>query len=403
MSGRQSYVYATPFFPSSGRWRGAYCLDFVKALSQTGRYDVHVFMEGEGPDYEFQGVRVHRFPVCRLPSNILPFFFARHNVRSFLNKVSACGIKLEKVAVCHANTSNYGIYPLAIKAENRKCLALLHHHDLQPFGLNNGILCHCWPYNVLQYPLLRCMHERIDCHVFISEQSRKSFLSAPDTSWTEYGYYKKQMRGLRFYRSPKIKHSIVLHNGVDTTLFTPNAKIIREGPFTIGCVGNFSVLKDQMGLLKALSIIGERLGEWRLKLLGSGKIESELRAFVSAHGMKDNVEFLREVNHEFLPDFYRSLDLFVLPSWFEGFGCVFTEAWACGVPFITCEGQGVEDLIPNDERELWLCRQRDPVDLAKKIVGYLERRPRQNLEGPVAMTETIAEFVSRINALCNAV
>ncbi len=403
MRGRQSYVYVTPFFPSPCSWRGAYCLDFVKALTRMGRYDVHVFMEGDGPDYEFQGVRVHRFSVRRLPSNILPFLFARHNVQSFMDKVVTCGIRLEDVAVCHANTANFGIYSLAMKKRNPNCLTLLHHHNLQSFGLNNGIFCHCWPYNVIQYPLLRRIHEKIDCHVFISEQARRSFLAVPDTSWTQYGYYKKQMRGLEFYRSPKIRQSIILHNGVDTMLFSPDTTVKMDRPFTIGCVGNFSALKDQMGLLKALDIVGGKLGDWRLKFLGSGSIEHEMRAFILSHGMEEKVDFLREVGHERLPDFYRSLDLFVLPSWFEGFGCVFTEAWACGVPFITCEGQGIEDLILDDERELWLCRQRDPVDLAGKIVGYYEKRPRQNLAGPVAIPKIIADFVSRIGILCDVI
>lgn len=395
------YLYITPFFPSAESWRGAYCFDFVKSLMRTGRYDVHVFMEGDGQDYEILGIKVHRFPVKRLPSNVLPFLFSRSNGRSFLQKVAGCGISLDEVAVCHANTANYGIYPLAVKKANPKCLTLLHHHDLQSFGLNNGILCHCWPYNLIQFPRLRKMHEKIDCHVFISEQARRSFLAVPDTSWTQYGYYKKQMRGLGFYRSPKIKKSLVLHNGVDTSLFTPDTTVKAGRPFTVGCVGNVNSLKDQIGLLKALAIADKQLDDWRLKLLGSGNNESELRAFVASHGMVGKVEFLREVQHGQLPDFYRSLDLFVLPSWFEGFGCVFTEAWACGVPFITCEGQGACDLIPEGERNIWLCRQRDPEDLASKIIHYFKERPQQHLSGPIAIDELVSRFVADIDGLAD--
>lgn len=395
------YIYITPFFPSTESWRGAYCLDFVKALMRTGRYDVHVFMEGGGRDYEIQGVKVHRFPVRRLPSNMFPYLFTKRNVRSFLAKVAACGIDVKNVAVCHANTANFGVYPLAIKNANPNCLTLLHHHDLQSFGLNNGILCHCWPYNLIQFPRLRKMHEKIDCHVFISEQARRSFLAVPDTSWTQYGYYKKQMRGLGFYRSPKIKKSLVLHNGVDTSLFTPDTTVKAGRSFTVGCVGNFNSLKDQIGLLKALAIADKQLGDWRLKLLGSGDNESELRAFVASHGMVGKVEFLHEVQHEQLPDFYRSLDLFVLPSWFEGFGCVFTEAWACSVPFITCEGQGACDLIPEGERNIWLCRQRDPEDLASRIIHYFKERPQQHLSGPIATDELVSRFVADIDGLAD--
>lgn len=365
-------------------------------MKRTGLFDVHVFVEGGDIDYEYGGVTVHRFPVRRLPSNMFPFMFQVRNSGSFIKKVEGCGINLKEVAICHANTAKFGIYPLAIKSANPKCLTLLHHHDLQSFGLNNGVLCHCLPYNAILYPMLRSMHERIDCHVFISELSRRSFLKVPDTSWTQYEYYKRQFRGLGLYRSPKIKESLVLHNGVDTSLFQPGDNKSAQRPFTIGCVGNFSDLKDQMGLLRALSIISEKLGDWRLRLLGSGLIEPKLRTFAEEHGIAGKIEFLKEIDHARLPAFYHSLDLFVLPSWFEGFGCVFTEAWSCGVPFITCEGQGIGDLIPDEERAIWLCKQRDSEDLASKIVRYYNERPTQHLNGPVSIDTLVNGFVKAI-------
>ena len=392
------YLYVTPFFPSPDSWRGGYCFDFVKGLMRIGKYDVHVFVGGDGRDYEYEGLVVHTFPIRRLPSNVLPFLFRRKNARNFLKKVAECGIQIEDVTVCHANTANYGIYPLAIKAVNRKCLTLLHHHDPQSFGLNNGIFSHCWPYNVLQYPLLRRMHERIDCHVFISEQVRRSFLAVPDASWTEYGYYKKQMRGLGFYRSPKIRRSIILHNGVDISIFrSPLSQRINNTTFTIGCIGNFADWKGQSDLIAAFNILVQKgIGDIKLRFVGSGPCLERCKCQVKAYGLEKQIVFEKECHHSYLPQFYASLDLFVLPSWFEGFGCVFMEAWSCGVPFITCEGQGIEDLIPDEEKSHWLCRQRDPKDLASKIMGYFNRRYKQSLSGPIAIDELVSNYVAEL-------
>ena len=362
---------------------------------RTGKYDVRVFVPGNGADYDYQGVHVYRFSVKHLPSNIFPFLFKRWNQQSFLKKVKSLGIDIQNVAVCHGHTANFSIYPLALKCENPKCLTLLHHHDLQSFGLNNGLLRHCWPYNLIQFSLLRWHHEQMDVHVFISGAVKRSFLAAPDASWTQYGEYRKQMRGLGFYRSPKIKKSIILHNGVDCEQFKPLEKA-PSSMFIIGCVGNFSGLKDQMGLLKALALIKDKLGAWKLKFVGSGKIEREMRALIATEGMESNVEFISEMDHTQLPDFYRSLDLFVLPSWFEGFGCVFTEADACGVPFITCEGQGMDDLIPDDERHLWLCKQRNPQDLAEKVLYYYRNRPIQHLKGPISFDTLLKKYLEHI-------
>jgi len=109
-----------------------------------------------------------------------------------------------------------------------------------------------------------------------------------------------------------------------------------------------------------------------------------------------NAEFRDEVRHEDLPDFYRGLDLFVLPSFFEGFGCVYTEAHSCGVPFIACEGQGIGEILPPEERGRWLCKPRDAGDLARKIRGYMENRWVQNLFEDQDIDKLVGTFVDRL-------
>ena len=405
------YIIATPFFPTPTSWRGAYCYDFVVALQRqlsegNSKRRVVVMKEGDGFDYEVGGVKVYTFKVRRLPSNIFPFLFKRHNQKSFLIKIKEVLAKhyalsakhgLDLVEVCHCHTANYGIYAEAMKLVNLKCKTLLHHHDLQSFGLNNGALRHCWLYNMIQFPILRRMHEKIDTHVFISEAVRRSFLAAPDTSWTEYGEYKKQMRWLP-YRPVKIKGSIILHNGVDKSIFYSNHQSPTTNHcFTIGCVGNFSKLKGQDVLLRAVARLKDEGSRLKVKFVGTGETLESCKRFAEEKGI--DAEFLTEMRHEELPDFYRSLDLFVLPSKFEGFGCVFTEAWACGVPFITCEGQGIEDLIPNEERCKWLCRTRDPEDLANKISNYMSHRWEHKLSGPIGINDLVSEFVRKIQDL----
>lgn len=370
----KTYLYVTPFFPTPGNWRGAYCLDFVKAAARTGRYRVEVFREGDGRDYEVDGVVVHTFRARHLPSNVFPSLFARGNARCFLESVRRAGIDLKDVAVCHGNTAFTIHYPLAVKAVNPRCLTVLHHHDLASFGLNNGRLRHLWPYNMIQFPVLRRLHERYDIHVFVSEASRRNFLSAPKTDST-YADYRRQMRGLP-YRGVRIRRSVILHNGVDGTLFNASGKASgRADSFVIGCVGNFEKLKGQMTLLEAVERIGHR--RIRVVFLGSGPELARCRSFAERHGI--DAEFRSEVRHEELPSFYRGLDLFALPSAFEGFGCVYTEAHACGAPFIACRGQGTDDIIPAEDRGKWLCEPRNPADLADRIAGYREHRWEQRL------------------------
>ena len=378
----QTYLYVTPFFPSPDDWRGTYGYDFIAALIRVFPYiRVEVFVPGSGDSYEIGGVRVWRFAERKLPSDIFPFLFRRYNVNRFLEAVRRAGIDFADVIVCHGNTATYSIYPLALKRFNPKVKTLLHHHDLQSFGLNGGILRQCWLYNLYMFPVLRRFHERIDCHVFISEASRRSFLEAPDTSWTDYRPYKSQMRMLP-YKSVHIKDSILLHNGVNTKLFYKIRcdNIRPKDKFVIGCVGNFEVLKDQLTLIKATEIVKEKVDlKIEIRFVGSGPTLALCKQYVATQGLENMVSFLPEMKHEKLPNFYRGLDMFVLPSVFEGFGCVYAEAWSCGVPFIACEGQGIADLIPEKDKENWLMRAHDVEGLANKIINYLLHRPVQEL------------------------
>lgn len=395
---RTIYLVVTPLFPSPDSWRGAYCYDFVQALQRTGKYEVRAFVPGNGPDYDYQGVHVCRFPVRKFPSAILPFLFAQWNAYSFLRKLQAEGVLPSEVAVCHGHTASCGIYPLAIKLLNPKCLTVLHHHDLASFGLNTGRLRHFWPHKVINFFLFRRMHERMDVHVFLSRKSEASFRAVPDASWSVYDDYRRQMRGLGFFHSPRVRQSIILHNGVDCRQFTSAGRDVHSG-FVMGCIANFAELKDHRSLLEALSRIRNQLGDWRLRLIGSGPTFASCKAYVVEHGLQERVTFETEVDHTQLSEFYRSLDLFVLPSYFEGFGCVFAEAWACGTPFITCEGQGMDDVILPEERGLWLCKPMNPADLAEKILYYYRHRPEQHLAGSIDIDVLVPRFVEKVEAL----
>ena len=361
---------------------------------------VVVLVAGEGGDYEIEGIKVWRFKEKILKGCVLPFLFRRRNEQSFLAAVARAGVKLEEVAICHGNTARLAIYPLAVKRRNPNCKTLLHHHDLASFGLNLGVLHRCALYNVWLFRKLRALHEQIDCHVFISEASRRSFLAAPDASWTVYEDYKAQMQGAKALgcRPAKIRESVVLHNGVDVGVFEPrNTRKTRNGEcLVIGCVGNFEKLKDQLTLLKAVSGVSVYSVVNKIKVIfvGSGPERAKCEEYARANRIE--AEFRDEVRHENLPKFYRELDLFVLPSYFEGFGCVYTEAWACGVPFIACEGQGVADLIAPEDRDKWLCKPSDAADLAKKIAAYIEHRWEQRLTGPVDIDTLVKRFCASI-------
>ena len=77
MSKNNYYLCVTPFFPSPNDWRGSYVYDQVKAIQRNSDYEVVVFKEGgkNDSDYEIGGIKVYRYRIRALPSNILNGIF----------------------------------------------------------------------------------------------------------------------------------------------------------------------------------------------------------------------------------------------------------------------------------------------------------------------------------------
>ena len=187
-----------------------------------------------------------------------------------------------------------------------------HHHDPASFGLNLGRLRHFYPHKLINFLLLKRIHEKIDCHIFISHITKKSFLAVPDASWCYYGDYKRQMRWLGWLGKISIQNSIILHNGVDRNIFTPGKE--KKTGFTIGCIGNFIDWKSQITLLKSVVMLQDDFPELQVRFIGSGPTLPTCQKYVKDHRLEQIVSFETECDHHKLSDFYHSLALFVLPS-----------------------------------------------------------------------------------------
>ena len=380
---KRVYLFVTPFFPSPKTWRGGYCLDAVQALIRDGRFDVRVFVPGTGPDYEVEGVRVHRFRHTVLPCEFAPFLVERRNARAFVRRVEETGVKWDDVAVCHAHTVNFAPYARAVKRLNPQALCALQHHFTCPVHLRSGRLGEVPGHATLLYAYWRRLCAEMDVHVFTSERSRasfsKMFVKGMEGPWADLRDRLLFGRWMRPFDSPK--SSYVLYNGVDPRKFSPATEHRHNTGLVIGCVANFHPLKGQMTLLQAVARLKGTVPDLTVRFVGSGETLEDCVAFAKAQGLMDVVRFEREVSHERLADFYRSLDLFVLPStYWEGFCCVYAEALACGVPVMGCRGISfLDELLSDADKPDWLVSPHDAVALAERIRKWMARPDRRKV------------------------
>lgn len=378
MSEKKYYICVTPFFPTPNSWRGAYVLDQVKAIQRNSEYEVVVFMCGDKNDfdYEIDGIKVYRYKTRELPSNLLNGFFNGHNARSFVRRVLQVGINPQDVAFVHCHVSMRAACGLTLKKLNPNIKVLLQHHDLDPFNLRSGKMLRNNRFNI-RYRAKKAiaLYNEVDLHICISEACRDSLLAFPNARRGEiFEEYLKVIRIVKGFPHINAKDTYVLYNGVDTKLFnfSKQANQGKKEVFRIGCIANFQELKGHMMLIKAFEILHKKgYSDIVLSLLGTGETRQMCDDYLRKHSLMQYVEWPKEVTHDKLPEYYHSLDLFVLPSYFEGFGCVYTEAAACGVPFMGCVNQGYSEYVC--DKDQWLIRPKDYLQLSKLIEAqYLD-------------------------------
>lgn len=135
--------------------------------------------------------------------------------------------------------------------------------------------------------------------------------------------------------------------GVDPAIFAPGEPRPANSPFAIGYAGGLLPEKGVDLLLRACA--GLR-GAWRLRIAGTGAEEPGLRAITEALGVGDRVEWVGRIPSDRMADFYRGLDVLVLPSrtlpnWKEQFGRVLIEAMACAVPVVGSDSGEIPHVI----------------------------------------------------------
>ena len=134
------------------------------------------------------------------------------------------------------------------------------------------------------------------------------------------------------------KNISIIHNGVDLDRFRfdPDARARMrsewnlEDAYVLGHVGRFEYQKNHTYLLDLFAALHARLPEARLFLVGEGSLQEEMRRKAKSLGIDESVVFAGLSNK--VPELLSGMDVFVLPSHFEGLPIVGVEAQAAGLP-----------------------------------------------------------------------
>lgn len=303
--------------------------DFVEQTEDTCDYDEEILRLGG---------RIFRSPTIR-PTNLAEYrrwwrqFFRQH----------------PEYPIVHGHSR--GSAPIYLDEANRAGRVTIAHCHNNSFGLGaKGLIRRIW-----QQPLRHIADYNLAC-------SRESGIS-------QYG---------------KNGHFMVLRNGIDTSRFVWDPEVRERvrtslglaGQLVVGNVARFETQKNHPFLIDIFYDVQRLRPDARLLLVGRGTLEDDIRQQVRRLGIEEKVIFagLRSDVNELM----QAMDVFVLPSHFEGLGIVNIEAQAAGLPcFVSAK------VIPPEAKATELLRyiplEASPGVWAEQIVaGAISPAERRN-------------------------
>ena len=182
----------------------------------------------------------------------------------------------------------------------------------------------------------------------------------------------------------------VCWNGIDPDKYNPE-KIsdddkkklrrrynVNNGENLLFFVGRLVTVKGADKLVQAMPNILEEFPQTKLVILGIGDMEGEIRNMIKSYNLENNVKLRTEfVSERERILHYAASDVVVLPSLYEPFGIVSTEAMSMAKPVVV-GARGTngmrEQIIPTGEKQCGIhVNPHDPNDIAWGVKQVLQR------------------------------
>ncbi|OLR62927.1 hypothetical protein BHF69_09690 [Anaerostipes sp. 992a] len=179
----------------------------------------------------------------------------------------------------------------------------------------------------------------------------------------------------------------IITNAIDVKKYKQNDALRKkyrsefglENNIVVGHVGRFHFQKNHKFLIDIFEELVKRNSQYHLLLVGQGELEEEIKKIVKEKGLMKQVSFTG-VRMD-VENLYQMMDIFVLPSVFEGLGIVALEAQAASLPCLLADtvppivkvNDNVEFLALNQKIDLWADRIEQLIQESdKKWMNKLE-------------------------------
>ena len=218
-------------------------------------------------------------------------------------------------------------------------------------------------------------------------------------------FTQRRLRELAENHDTSLPGISVVEPGVESELLStqPGAKQASSA-IKLLCVATLTPRKGQDILVQALSRLKPL--DWQCHCYGSLERDADFAAQVAGlirqHGMDARILLPGECEQSQLNDAYKAADALVLPSWYEGYGMVVSEALAHGLPVITTTGGALADTLPEGAG---IAVPPGDTDALSEAIGRFLREPllrEQLTHGAQVARQQLVSWQDAAQAFANA-
>lgn len=282
-----------------------------------------------------------------------PIIRTLKNFKRFKQEIKKENYDIIHLHICHGVAMVYAY--LAKKAGIRKVILHSHNTDIGK-----------------KHKIVKLMGHRIGKYLF--EKQADEYLACSDLA-AKWLYSKKLVN------SGKVK---IINNAIDTSEFIFNEEQRKKfrnelkinDKFVVGHIGRFGEQKNHSYLLEIFKEIHNLEKESILLLIGEGERKQEIINQVKAMGLEDSVIFYGLTKE--IPKVLWGMDVFVLPSLFEGKPVVGIETQAAGLK--TYMSDTITKTVKISEYVTYLSLKEEPKKWAEEIIENGKTYPRKNMQ-----------------------
>jgi glycosyltransferase involved in cell wall biosynthesis len=156
-------------------------------------------------------------------------------------------------------------------------------------------------------------------------------------------------------------------------------------------VGRLVWQKNPFLWLEIAALVAQSLPSAKFRIIGDGPLKVELQRKSRILGIEEKVQFLGEVPYKQLHSHYREASVFLLTSWYEGFGRVLVESYIHELPVVAARIAGVEDIV-DDGITGFLHNLGENDEMVKSILKLLQNKDLQVKMGTIGKRKVLKKF-----------